>query len=249
MILFVPYYTPSSEERKQELEKCLQDNLDNEFFHKIVLLLENDSVHSLKHSKLDVLNLARRATYRDWIEHAMGQGMPSLFANADICFQGKLDKICLELNKPQTLLAISRHDEVGGTLVPHPNPHWSQDCWGIGAIKNIPDQLLNQLSIPVGIPRCDNRIAYLFAVHGWRIVNPFPKIQLVHRHASNYRTYKKRGDQTILGGTAYVHPQKENECGSKLDFSIWVKNSSQIQSIALNKTLENWEKEESSAEI
>ncbi len=41
----------------------------------------------------------------------------------------------------------------------------------------------------------------------------------------------------------------KNKCGSKLDFSIWVKNSSQIQSIALNKTLENWEKEESSAEI
>ena len=165
---------------------------------------------------------------------------PSLFVNADIFFNGDLEDLNSHLSCRDVFVALSRHEETDSGRIPHPNPHWSQDCWGIGKVGNLPQRFLDLLAIPVGIPRCDNQIAYLFAVHGWKIVNPFPKIQAIHAHASSERNYDKRGDPTILGGCAYVHPLKDGEVASQLDFSIWVANSQNIRGVVINKTLENW---------
>lgn len=148
----------------------------------------------------------------------------SVFANADItfpdCFRYKVDD---ELSQKQTLLCITRH-EYSSVTAPalHSSPHWSQDAWCIRVdeAKSIGSHHLRDLEIPIGIPRCDNRLAYVFWVYNWRLVNPCNRIQVLHHHESLARAYSKK-DATILGAVAYVYPSVEIGKSSDIDVDIY----------------------------
>ncbi|KPQ06215.1 MAG: Exostosin family [Rhodobacteraceae bacterium HLUCCA12] len=117
-------------------------------------------------------------------------------------------------------------------------------------IPDADDHMLNEerLDVALGVPRCDNKIAYVFATQGYTVLNPFPFVRSVHVHESDLRYYSKKGDVRVLGGVAYVHPGATLTEPAELDFDIWAIRTNQVRDVKLNRTLERWAEEARLAE-
>ena len=142
VVLFVPYYTPKSLARHQELRDCLRHNAQRHMFKRIVLitddgtLVETDAENS---SPIVQVHIKERPTFADWIRLTLQHGSDaelSVLANSDILFPHNFKQQALaELPQSQTALCISRHEtERSGTMTLHSMPHWSQDAWCLSLI-------------------------------------------------------------------------------------------------------------------
>ena len=60
----------------------------------------------------------------------------------------------------------------------------------------------DNLRIPFGYPRCDNKLAYEFWLRNWKIINPCNRIKTIHHQKDLNRTYSKK-DKTIIGGMCF----------------------------------------------
>lgn len=247
IILFTPYYKAKQSERQEELIYCLKKNIECREIEKIVLLIDDDHQPELENSKIEILNLSSRPTYLDWVE-LTEQKCPeqiSILANTDIYFDQSVSRIreIFSANS-NAFVTISRYEQEGTQRTLHKNPHWSQDVWAIfGKNKLLTPALKNTLKIPLGVPRCDNKIAYLFSIYGAKVYNPCLDIKTFHVQETDSRTYDKKKDTSVLGTVAYVHPSPSILKYSKLDFELWAVDFSQIKQVQLNKSLETWAKE------
>lgn len=241
--LFLPFYTPKDHTRVAELLGCLKRNLDCGVFAQIYLLQDDDTPRPFDDPSLTVVKMTKRPTYLDWVQQtqALCPNHISVLANSDIWFN---DSILLLRSifslDPHAFIALSRYDAISGNLKAHENPHWSQDTWAFYPGQEITPVMERQLDIQMGIPRCDNKIAYIFSINGYTIYNPFNDIISVHEHETNIRYYDKTGDVTLIGGMAMVHPSKGMLKPADLDVQIWSMNSTYYKSFQINKTLENW---------
>lgn len=240
--LFTPYFAARTPERQREFDVCLERNLANPHLQRIYLLVDDGHVPPMQHAKLTVLAIPQRPTYADWLllgrEHGV-QGI-SLLANTDIHFDDSLPLVRRCLAAPQSFLALSRYELTASQLVAHPNPQWSQDVWGLQTQSSLHPSLLKSLEVPLGVPRCDNKVAYLFAIHGWVLTNPQPLLRSVHVHETQQRHYDKTADLTVLGAVAYVHPTHEPGLPSRVDIDIWALNTRAIGEVSLNRSLDKW---------
>ena len=55
LILLQSYYNPKQEDRRAEIEYCLEQNLNNPNIQKVILFLDNESVEYPEHSKIEAL--------------------------------------------------------------------------------------------------------------------------------------------------------------------------------------------------
>src|SRR5690606_38648042 len=151
------------------------------------------------------VNVERRPTYQDWLTLVMQQPYRhiAVLANSDIFFDSTVERIQDYIEGPRTFIALSRWDQRGGDLVPHPNPQWSQDAWAFLSDAPTLQSLVDLTRIPLGVPRCDNKIAYLFSVFGFEVINPCREVRTIHVHETEQRSYDKKGDVAVLGGVAY----------------------------------------------
>ena len=244
--LFLPYYTPKDRDRADELRHCLERNLDSGLFARIILLVDDDTALHRPDRRLSILRLDRRPTYLDWVQESRRRcpGQISVLANSDIYFDDSIG-LLLDLfeHKPDAFIALSRFDQAGDAFTPHSDPHWSQDTWAFLPREDDDGMHDKQFDIPLGAPRCDNKIAYVFATQGYCVFNPFPFIRSIHVHETNLRYYSKKGDRRVIGGVAMVHPGDALLDPAKLDVEIWSQRSDQMTSVRLNRTLENWAEE------
>ncbi len=244
--LFLPYYTPKDRERADELRHCLDRNLDSGLFARIILLVDDDTALHRPDRRLSILRLDRRPTYLDWVQESRRRcpGQISVLANSDIYFDDSIG-LLLDLfeQKPDAFIALSRFDKTGDVFTPHSDPHWSQDTWAFLPRADDDGMHDKQFDIPLGAPRCDNKIAYVFATQGYSVFNPFPFIRSIHVHETNLRYYSKKGDRRVIGGVAMVHPGETLLDPARLDVEIWSQRSDQMTSVRLNRTLENWAEE------
>ena len=160
------------------------------------------------------------------------------FSNSDIYLTESISNIHGYLGSDSSIVCLSRWDEHGGMIKIIDTPCWSQDSWAINKanLKNI--DFLDDLGIKIGNPRCDNKLAYHFAVNGWEIHNPATNIISIHKHESNYRTYNIY-DKVNIGGLAFVNVNVCPCSPSSIDFSIIPYKSDKIsQDIKLNKMFE-----------
>lgn len=245
--LFVPYYTPRDPERAEELRRCLDMNLDSGLFSRIVLLVDDDTVPHRQDSALQLIRLGKRPGYLDWVRAAerLCPGQIALLANSDIHFDSTVTGLCTIFRQDgNAFVALSRFDRQGDSDIPHPNPHWSQDSWAFVPSAVSSERLSRRVDIPLGVPRCDNRIAYVFATEGYTIYNPFPFIRSIHLHETGLRYYSKKGDRSLIGGMAMVKPGADLTVPARLSIELWSERSDQIDEIKVNRTLEKWTKEE-----
>ncbi|WP_164919517.1 exostosin domain-containing protein [Hansschlegelia zhihuaiae] len=247
IVLFLPLFNPASEARRSELEECLARNVDCAQIKQIILLIDDDAVPHVESAKIKILKLDHRPTYADWVKYSysLAEDSISIIANADIYFDASVEKLKDLLSyDPTAFVAISRYDRVAGVETLHANPHWSQDAWAF-----LPSAAPNPhrdkwLDFPLGIPRCDNKVAYVFAVYGHRVYNPCGQVKIVHLHETGLRTYNKRGDHQLVGGVAMVYASDDLLAPAKLEIQVWPVDATQITSVRLNNALERWSAED-----
>ena len=248
--LFVPFYTPPDKERAKEILHCLEKNVTSKLFGSIVLLVDDDTDIPFDGPEISIVRLDNRPTYLDWVNESRLRcpGQVSILANSDIYFDDSIARL-LELfrSNPSAFVALSRLEKGDEGLTAHPNPHFSQDTWAFLPKRGVDLPSQRALNIPIGVPRCDNKIAYVFATEGYEVHNPYPIIRSMHVHQTNLRYYNKRGDRRILGGVAMVHPSESLFQPSKLDLEIWSIQSQHFNGVRLNRSLESWAKAERKA--
>lgn len=246
--LYTTYFKSENMERQQEIDYCLFKNMQNLYINQINIFLDantrsSDFYHFFDNSdnhiyanKLNFININRVPTYKDWIESSKTNHIISIFANADIYFDESINKLLNYLDKPNSMICLSRYEDCSGSCTPHPNPHWSQDAWAVNTNHIDSINFLEDLNIATGKFRCDNKFAYIMNIHGWDLYNPYDVVKCFHKHESNIRKYNP-AEATNIGCLAFVHPCKNLE-PSKIDMDIMSLNTKSISKCSINSWLE-----------
>jgi hypothetical protein len=240
--VFFPYYQCGDAERQNEIDLCLHKNIKNKKISKLYILIDDGSEIDITNEKVEIIQLTARPTYRLWIELTQSLRLDgySILCNSDIYFDESISLISQVLSQGNEFLALSRWESIQGRLSIHKNPHWSQDTWGFKCTDTFSKEMMRSLDFPMGVPRCDNKIAYIFATRGWSIKNPCQFIKSIHMHETGMRTYHKKLDLRIIGGVAYVHPGEDIHSEAQLDYDIWSINAHRVKKVGLNKSLDKW---------
>ena len=184
--LLTNYYQDSSKIRQAELDRCIEDNRNN--FREaggIVHIVQDDI--SGRPTYEDMFNLANTMSFDDDI---------TVIANTDIIFPVEsIEKIkscmrreiCIALTRWDTPLSVPKKYNDGKSGWKIRLNKYSQDCWiFFGKIK-VP----KTCNFFMGIPGCDNRIAYELYDAGYKMVNPCKSIVTFHHHESAKRNGAK----------------------------------------------------------
>lgn len=238
--VFTPYYLTDDFERQREIDLCLTRNVALEEIDRIFLLVDDGHVPPVRSDKITIIDVRKRPTYATWIELTKRHSTDaiSVLANSDIYFDKSITTLGEVFSSSEhAFVALSRYEVIGETVTLHKNPHWSQDVWAVDGRLPLPEGLHNELDVPLGVPRCDNKISYLFSVHGYDIFNPCNFIQSYHLHETQLRSYDNHLDKRILGGTAWVHPSESITKPSRLTFDIWTLKPEPVDRIKVNDTI------------
>jgi FkbM family methyltransferase len=204
MILLTAFYADPDPNRCGELLECLKRNLEHTQFEEVHVFVEDASAHELLHRwfaaapKLRLLQQGRRATYRDLFAHAntLPRGRIVIIANADIFF----DESLARLNGHELsgrLLCLSRWDVRPDGSVAFFDHSASQDAWIFQTpIRKFP------CDFHLGVPGCDNRLAWEAGHAGLQVSNPGRSVRANHLHLSGVRRYSER--QRLAGPTSVV---------------------------------------------
>lgn len=251
--LFTTYYQSKSQERQKELDYCLVQNLKNTYIHQINIFLDKNTRSSNFYhffededmrpyaNKLNFIQIGQIPTYKNWLENS-SLNCISVFSNSDIYFDQSINKVVSYLEQSNSIICLSRHEDLIDSQKLHSNPHWSQDTWIING-KNIPNiNFLFKLDISTGQFRCDNKFAYIMSIYGWNLYNPCNTIKSYHKHLSNIRTYDPTEINNI-GGLAFVYPCEQTKA-SKIDIQIMSLNTKNVIGCSMNNWLEKIVKQE-----
>lgn len=185
--LIIEYYTSGNSERQAELDYCLRHNLGNCNIDRIFLFF-NGNECNVKHSKVFPVNITGRLRYSDFFLFVKNGDFTSsdifILANSDIHFDNSL-RLLNSVDLTRRAICLTRYEN--NRL--HKCPKESQDVWIINK-AHIPEQLIALSGFTLGVPGCDNRIAYLLKENGLEPYNPCIDIKCYHIHASNHRTYQ-----------------------------------------------------------
>ena len=163
--LFVNYYHSDNPKREKELQTARELNEANEHITRII------NVDSRKYSDF----FEAMKSYPDDV---------NIIANADIFFNETIEKA--KLIWTNTCYALTRWDYKQGQAV-FMNRKDSQDAWIFrGSPKNV------KADFSLGIPGCDNRIAWEIKKAGYVVRNPSKTIQIIHLHETNLHTYTSK---------------------------------------------------------
>lgn len=181
MILIQQHYVSPDPARQAELERAAEHNRRCPLFEHIELV-EGGS---------------RRWTFADLFRLAADRfsGHVCVIANSDISFDASLEAAGTFVEQPATLLALTRWDD---DIAPSMEGRidtatWrffsqSQDAW-IFRAGSLP---AFNAEFQLGIPRCENRLAFEAARSGVVVCDPALSIIARHHHATNVRTWKPR---------------------------------------------------------
>jgi hypothetical protein len=117
-------------------------------------------------------------------------GRVFIVANSDIYFDETLTRLnCIDLTDALVCLSRTEMNKKAPcwNFSHYGDPHYhgpnnSQDAWIFRApLKSF------TCDWTMGVPGCDNKLAYEAAAAGLRLVNPWPEIRAWHNHASRVR--------------------------------------------------------------
>ncbi|WP_338430023.1 hypothetical protein [Synechococcus elongatus] len=181
------YYDSGNLERQQEIDYVLMENLKLPF-NNYFIFIDPDLEFPSNDCRITYISLEGRLKFSDFLE--LVNSIPDQFfvlINSDIRLDYSIFKAksYLQVNM---MFALTRY-EGNGELAYADNPRISQDTWMIIS-QNIPETLIEQTNIKLGIPGCENRFAAIFAAYGFEVWNPCLDVKTCHYHQSAYRTTK-----------------------------------------------------------
>lgn len=183
----INYYIDKFPQRQKEINECFEKNIKNPFINLIII----NSQERLKYSYY--FNILNSITAPNDI---------NIISNADIYFDDTV-KLFEKLDN-DTFFALSRWDVASDGSAKHYDRQDSQDVWAWRGKSRL---IYNDFNI--GVPGCDNRLAYEANKAGYKIKNPSMDIKTYHLHITNLRNYniKTRVD-AIPGPYLTVFPEK-----------------------------------------
>jgi len=165
--LFYNYYEEKDPARKQEIDLCLQNNINNPYFDIIVLDCQERPTYDFFFKKINQL------VKPDDI---------SIFCNTDVFFDNSIT--LASRVKEKEVFALSSWTWQGKNQSNVPSKDNSQDAWIVrGKIENVFGDF------PIGLNHSDNRLAHEFSKAGYILINPSKTIKVTHVHNSNIRNY------------------------------------------------------------
>ena len=199
--LLINYF--KSEQRDSEYIECIERNVNNKFIEKIHILFQGEIPEKFKdNEKIVWVKIDKRPTYHDFFSYANKNisGI-CILSNSDIYFDDSISKIDNYISDKK-VLALSRWD------VNHKRDRVfhlhcdSQDVWVFNTPINIGGM---EIGFTLGIPGCDNRIAYEIS-RNYDVINPSEKIYCNHLHLIRFRNYTEK--DRLRGKTKTVNKLK-----------------------------------------
>ena len=241
LTLFAQYYVPKDKKRLAEINTCFKKNIENPLVEKFVIFFENEADQSFipNYSKLEKRVHPARLTYRDWLNATQGleDGSLSVLINSDIYLTQTLELLsrhASQIESQKRFIALSRHNPADNGLELNSNPHWTQDVWALVKPKEgFSASLLQEAGFELGQPGCDNKIAYIFHSHGYRVSNPCAQIVAVHLQANTDRSYNRKQDK-LLGLHAFVYPSDGVTTDSKIELDLLTRSVNEPVEIRVN---------------
>ena len=181
--LLINLYPIDKGERLDELILCLKNNISNPLISEIVVLDEGfPRPKLLQNPKVTVQPISSRLDFTDFYDHLAPNGF-NLISNNDIWFDSSLKKLASLNPGPYDLLCLTR-TEADGRLYKDGKGD-TQDSW---LFIGKPEPLKN-CTFPMGKPGCENHLAFLFFMAGYRVLNPAKVITTRHEHKTQTRNY------------------------------------------------------------
>ena len=182
--------------RQAEFMECIRRNAENPFIHQLLIFVEMKADLSalaalypqLASPKVHLIAHGRRLTYKVLFAYANAhlRGMHVIIANADIFFDRSLARLATcEMEGKLFCLSRWNVDSDGSShFFEHPS---SQDAWVFSA----PLPEIN-CEFPMGLPGCDNRLAWEASRPGLAVSNPGRSIRAHHLHLTAVHRYTER---------------------------------------------------------
>lgn len=251
IILFTQFFIHKNKERHKENVECLKFNVQLGLFSTIYLL--NEKIYSQSELELSdeemkrivQIDVAKRLSYSDFFKKVNELDLKGymVLANSDIFFDTtivNLRRSCLSVEKSMyTLLRfeynrnISHHLSALFKFGKNPVPG-SQDVWIYHTNFKPDSHFIKASNIYLGKPGCDNAIAYLAHVHGYKCINEPWNVRTFHNHASQVRDYVMSGKDTIrVSNYLFPHPQ----CRFK-EIDTTQKQKKEFKKVSLDKGIE-----------
>ena len=183
--------------RREEYLDCINRIVANETVDRLHILSETDDVFNQK--KVVIIRINTRPTYNmffDITRKTCSEGDIIIIANADVYPLDSLE--ILNQMRLNEAYALSRWEKTpsGYKLLDRRD---SQDVWIFRApVRDISGDF------SMGIPGCDNRLAFKIEKVGYDVTNPSKTIRFGHLHLSNLRNYDKSG--SIKGRYKLIEP-------------------------------------------
>lgn len=196
MVLLTAFYVDADPGRTAELVQALGRNVANGRIEELRVFCEErgdprrlaEAYPPLASPRVTLVAHGRRVTYGDLFRHARATcaGRTVAIANADVWFDASVARL-EGLDLDGRMLCLSRWEpepDGGARLLEHP---FSQDAW----IFRAPAPRL-AADFPLGVPACDNRLAFEAQAAGLAVSNPARSIRVHHLHRSGVRRYAAR---------------------------------------------------------
>ena len=187
--VYFNYFDAKTEKRSKEILYCLNKLISNKKIDKIYLLCSDNYTEWLdkKIVKIDMFNI--QPTFDDIfnvVNFNTKNDDLNILLNSDCFVDEDNVQLILDNIKHRVVYCLSRWNIT--KLLPFKCEHYdldcSQDAWiFLGEIDNLKGDF------KMGVPGCDNVIAYEFENSGYQILNPSKDIKIYHYHFSDIRTY------------------------------------------------------------
>lgn len=196
LTLIVGQYHEPVAARAAEIASTLRANLENSAFDRVIVVVE-DELCSSPPSRVDDerckhVFLGQRMTYAHAFELAHAPrwwGGTFVLANSDIEFDHSVE---YARHVPRGALWCVTRTEWTGKLAW--NPDKTQDAWIFRApLPRFP------CPFKLGVPGCDNRLAFEAHRAGLALANPARRIRALHRHDSAVRRVNSVYGGSLLG--------------------------------------------------
>ena len=238
VLLITSYYKDTNAIRQEELDFCINQNIENTEIHQIVLLMESEIHLPFNSPKIKPINLKRRPLFQDAFDLAntLNPAGINILCNTDIFFDEASIQTIKKINLDYQLLALSRWDIDRRGKTRHFGESNSQDSWvWKGKLKNI-----TNCNYPFGMLGCDNKTAYHFLFAGYHVINPSRQIKSFHLHNSGIRNYKRGAENSVPPPYYYVPvsnaslPEKKGNSTSEISLQSTEFYPEKVLHIALN---------------
>lgn len=219
--LIYQFFIHGDKKRNEQIKKCLKHNVENEYIDKIILLNEKKYTEEelgVKNKKIRQVNINKRLTYKDVFNCVQGDRLNGyiICCNADIFFDHTLKNIFnSELHAKKQVLMPLRFDYNDKSQIKYklfgPRAD-SCDTW-IFHSKFNPSKVERKITnFKFGTNSCDLKIAYIFNVLGYELINdPF----FIKNYHYDNPEREREPTETIEGPYLYLAPHLTRDYGTE----------------------------------